>query len=57
MIVSAHVAGVPVEEMIPALAGAGTALVLARAWVPMHLRRRREPVPPVSPRAGTRSSA
>jgi hypothetical protein len=43
VIVSAHVGGVPVEEMLPAAGGAGTALVLARAWVWMHLRRRREP--------------
>jgi len=38
----AHVGGVPVEELIPAMAGAGTALVLARAWVWTHLRRRRD---------------
>jgi hypothetical protein len=36
----AHVAGVPVEELGPALAGAGTALVMARAWVAVRLRRR-----------------
>jgi len=41
VIVSAHIAGVPVEEMIPAAAGAGGALGLARAWVWMHLRRAR----------------
>ena len=45
MIVSAHVAGVPVEELIPAAAGAGGALCLARAWVWMHLRRARERAP------------
>lgn len=38
MIVSAHIAGVPVEELIPTAAGAGTALLLARAWLWMHLR-------------------
>jgi hypothetical protein len=42
VIVSAHVAGVPVEELLPAVGSAGTALVLARAWVWMHLRRRRD---------------
>jgi hypothetical protein len=41
--VIAHVAGVPVEETLPALAGAGTALLLARVWLMLHLRRRREP--------------
>ncbi len=38
----AHVAGVPVEELLPALAGFGSALVVARAWVAVRLRRRRE---------------
>jgi hypothetical protein len=48
VIVSAHIAGVPVEEMIPAAAGAGGALCLARAWVWIHLRRAargRDPLP------------
>jgi hypothetical protein len=40
--VIAHVGGVPLEEMLPSVTGAGTALLLARAWVMMHLRRRRE---------------
>jgi hypothetical protein len=39
----AHVAGVPVEELIPLAAGAGTALVLARTWVSLRLRQRRGP--------------
>ena len=39
---TAHVAGVPVEEMLPALTGAGGALLLVRAWVTLHLRRRRD---------------
>jgi hypothetical protein len=39
--VIAHVGGVPVEELIPTAAGAGTALLLARTWVSLHLRRRR----------------
>jgi hypothetical protein len=41
----AHVGGVPVEELVPTLAGAGTALLVARAWLALHLRprRRREP--------------
>jgi hypothetical protein len=37
--VIAHVAGVPVEELIPTLAGTGGALVIARAWLVVHLRR------------------
>jgi hypothetical protein len=39
--VLAHVAGVPVEELMPSLAGAGGALLVARAWLALHLRRRR----------------
>jgi hypothetical protein len=39
----AHVGGVPVEEMLPTLAGAGTGLLVARAWLAVRLRRRREP--------------
>jgi hypothetical protein len=41
--VIAHVGGVPVEETLPALAGTGTALLIARAWVMLRVRRRREP--------------
>ena len=43
MIVIAHVGGVPVEEMIPTLAGTGTGLLVARAWLMLRVRRRREP--------------
>jgi hypothetical protein len=39
----AHVGGVPVEEILPALATAGTGLLGARAWLTLRLRRRREP--------------
>ena len=39
----AHVGGVPVEETLPALAGTGTALLIARAWLMLRVRRRREP--------------
>ena len=48
--VIAHVGGVPVEEMIPALAGTGTALLAARAWLMLRLRRRPEPGKPGGPR-------
>jgi hypothetical protein len=40
--VIAHVAGVPVEEVVPSAAGAGAALLLARVWLMLHVRRRRE---------------
>ncbi len=41
----AHVAGVPVEELLlPVMAsGAGAGWLLARAWLTLRLRRRREP--------------
>ncbi len=38
----AHVGGVPVEEVLPAAASAGTVLLLARAWVSVRLRRRKD---------------
>jgi hypothetical protein len=41
--VTAHVGGVPLEELLQGAAGAGTALLTARAWMAVHLRRRREP--------------
>jgi hypothetical protein len=41
--VIAHVGGMPVEEMLPALAGTGTSLLVARAWLTLRVRRRREP--------------
>jgi hypothetical protein len=43
VIVVGHVGGVPVEELIPTVAGAGSALLLARAWLTLRLRRRWEP--------------
>lgn len=42
MIPFAHVGGVPVEEFIPWLAGPGTGLLVARAWIAVRLRRDRE---------------
>jgi hypothetical protein len=41
VIVIAHVAGVPVEELIPTVAAAGSMLLLARSWVALRLRRHR----------------
>jgi hypothetical protein len=40
--VIAHVGGVPLEEMLPVLAGTGTGLLAARGWLRLRLRRRRE---------------
>ena len=37
----AHIAGVPLEELIPAAGGAGAGLLAARAWIMVHVRRRR----------------
>jgi hypothetical protein len=37
-----HVAGMPAEELLPSLAGAGASLVLARVWLAVHLRRDRD---------------
>jgi hypothetical protein len=42
-VIVAHVGGVPVEEILPTLAGTGTGLLVARAWLTLRLRRRREP--------------
>ena len=42
---TAHVAGVPLEEMLPAAGGAGAALLVARGWIMLRVRRRREPGP------------
>ena len=37
----AHVGGLPLEELLPALPGAGAGLLLARAWLSSRVRRRR----------------
>jgi|GEM_PF-1229630 len=49
----AHVGGVPVEELVPALAGTGTALVIARAWLAVRLHRRPHARPRPRPGRGT----
>jgi hypothetical protein len=41
VIVTAHVGGVPLEELLPSVTGAGASLLLARAWLMLHLRRQR----------------
>jgi hypothetical protein len=43
MITFAHVAGLPLEEMLPTLAGTGTVLLLVRGWLTVHMRRPQEP--------------
>jgi hypothetical protein len=40
--VIAHVGGVPVEELVPTVTGPAACLLLARAWLTLHLRRRRD---------------
>jgi hypothetical protein len=41
--VIAHVGGVPAEELVLSVSGAGASLLLARAWLMLHVRPRREP--------------
>jgi hypothetical protein len=36
----AHLGPVPLEEMLPLAGGAGAGLLLARAWIMVHVRRR-----------------
>ena len=38
MIPLAHVGGMPVEEFLPSLAGAGAGLVVVRAWIAVRWR-------------------
>jgi len=37
----AHVGGIPLEEFLPSLTGAGAGLLVARTWIMRRLRRRR----------------
>jgi hypothetical protein len=37
----AHIAGVPLEELLLPAAGGGAALLAARVWLAAHLHRRR----------------
>ena len=36
--ISAHVGGLPLEELLPAIAGSGGGLLLARAWLVLRYR-------------------
>ncbi len=39
----AHIGGLPLEELLPAASGAGAGLLVARTWIMLRLRRRRDP--------------
>jgi hypothetical protein len=39
----AHIAGVPLEELLPSATGAAGGLLVARGWIMLRVRRRREP--------------
>ena len=38
----AHIGGVPLEELLASGTGAGAGLLAARAWIMLHVRRRRD---------------
>ena len=38
----AHVGAFPLEELLPSVAGASGGLLLARTWIMVRLRRRRD---------------
>jgi len=38
----AHVGGMPLEELLPAIAGSSAGLLMVRAWIATHPHRRRE---------------
>ena len=39
----AHIGALPLEELLPALAGTGTGLLAVHAWIMLRVRRRQEP--------------
>ena len=39
----AHVGVLPLEELLPAASAAGGALLLARSWLTLRLKRHRHP--------------
>jgi hypothetical protein len=41
--VIAHVGPVPFEEIVPSVSAASAGLLIARAWIMVRLRRRRDP--------------
>ena len=38
----AHIGGIPLEELLPSVPAAGAGLLMARAWVTVRVRRRRD---------------
>jgi hypothetical protein len=40
-VIAAHIAGVPVEELLPTIAGPAAGLAMARAWLAVTLRQRK----------------
>jgi hypothetical protein len=40
--IAAHVGGMPLEELLPSLAGAGAGLLMVRAWIAVHLGDRHD---------------
>jgi hypothetical protein len=38
--IAAHVAGMPLEELLPSLGGPAAGLLVVRAWLAVSLRRR-----------------
>jgi uncharacterized membrane protein YgdD (TMEM256/DUF423 family) len=40
-VIVAHIAGMPVEELLPSLAGPVGGLVMVRAWLAVSVRRDR----------------
>lgn len=40
----AHVSGVPVEELLPALAGTSSSLIFVRTWITVRARLRKDPI-------------
>ena len=39
----AHIGPLPLEEVLPVLTGAGSGLLVARAWIMLRVRRRQGP--------------
>lgn len=42
MIALGHIGGLPIEELLPSLAGAGGGLLVVRAWIAMRWSDRGE---------------
>jgi hypothetical protein len=38
-VISAHIAGVPVEELLPTLGGPAAGLALVRVWLSLRFKR------------------